>query len=135
MTAGPANWEQNGPVVPMRHPGARRIPCPGTPRDQGEARGDAPVVQWDEKFGLVKVLPLVSWLEADVWAYIVKHDVPYNPLHDRNYPSIGCTHCTLAVKKGDDLRSGRWQGMDKVECGLHTAGEPVPIVGAKKLAG
>ncbi|MCH8025956.1 MAG: phosphoadenylyl-sulfate reductase [Chloroflexi bacterium] len=99
----------------------------GIRRDQGKSRGDAPVVQWDEKFGLVKVLPLVSWLEADVWAYIAKHDVPYNPLHDRNYPSIGCTNCTLAVQPGADLRSGRWQGTDKVECGLHTTGDPVPI--------
>ena len=107
----------------------------GIRRDQGESRADAPVVQWDEKFGLVKVLPLVGWLEADVWAYIVKHDVPYNPLHDRNYPSIGCTNCTLAVKQGDDLRSGRWQGSDKVECGLHDAGELLPIARGEDIAG
>ena len=81
------------------------------------------------------MLPLVSWLEADVWAYIVKHDVPYNPLHDQDYPSIGCTNCTLAVKEGDDLRSGRWQGTEKVECGLHTAGDPVPIARGEGIAG
>ena len=99
----------------------------GIRRDQGESRGDAPIVQWDEKFGLVKVLPLVSWLEADVWAYILKNDVPYNPLHDQSYPSIGCTYCTKAVKPGDDPRSGRWEGTDKTECGIHTGGDVIQI--------
>ncbi|MCI0777347.1 MAG: phosphoadenylyl-sulfate reductase [Chloroflexi bacterium] len=99
----------------------------GIRRDQGESRGDAPIVQWDEKFGLVKVLPLVGWLDADVWAYILKNDVPYNPLHDQSYPSIGCTHCTKAVKPGDDPRSGRWEGSDKTECGIHTGGDVIQI--------
>ena len=99
----------------------------GIRRDQGEARGDAPIVQWDEKFGLVKVLPLVNWLEADVWAYILKNDVPYNPLHDQSYPSIGCTYCTKAVAKGADPRSGRWEGTDKTECGIHTDGDVIKI--------
>ena len=99
----------------------------GIRRDQGESRGDAPIVQWDEKFGLVKVLPLVSWLEADVWSYIVRNDVPYNPLHDQSYPSIGCTYCTKAVKPGDDPRAGRWEGIDKTECGIHTGGDVIQI--------
>lgn len=99
----------------------------GIRRDQGETRGQAPIVQWDEKFGLVKVLPLVSWLEADVWGYIVKNDVPYNPLHDQSYPSIGCTYCTKPVKPGDDPRSGRWQGIDKTECGIHTDGDVIEV--------
>ena len=99
----------------------------GIRRDQGESRGDAPIVQWDEKFGLVKVLPLVTWLEADVWAYILKNDVPYNPLHDQSYPSIGCTYCTKPVAKGADPRSGRWQGTGKTECGIHTDGDVIKI--------
>ena len=99
----------------------------GIRRDQGESRGDAPIVQWDEKFGLVKVLPLVTWLEADVWAYVVKNDVPYNLLHDQSYPSIGCTHCTKAIKPGDDPRSGRWASTDKTECGIHTGGDVIKI--------
>jgi len=99
----------------------------GIRRDQGESRGDAPIVQWDEKFSLVKVLPLVTCLEADVWAYIVKNDVPYNPLHDQSYPSIGCTYCTKAVKPGDDPRSGRWEGIDKTECGIHTGGDVIQV--------
>jgi phosphoadenosine phosphosulfate reductase len=56
-----------------------------------------------------------------VWNYVIRHEVPYNPLHDRNYPSIGCTHCTRAVLPGEDPRAGRWSGFRKTECGLHTA--------------
>ncbi|HRC61673.1 MAG: phosphoadenylyl-sulfate reductase [Dehalococcoidia bacterium] len=93
----------------------------GLRRDQSTDRGSTPAVQWDAKFGLVKVNPLINWDEKKVWAYIFKHSVPYNPLHDRGYPSIGCTNCTKPVKPGDDPRSGRWSGMDKDECGLHTA--------------
>jgi phosphoadenosine phosphosulfate reductase len=92
----------------------------GLRRDQSVDRGDTPAVQWDAKFGLVKVNPLINWSEKQVWAYIFKHSVPYNPLHDRGYPSIGCTNCTKPVNPGDDPRSGRWAGLDKDECGLHT---------------
>jgi phosphoadenosine phosphosulfate reductase len=88
-------------------------------RDQTEHRAAAGVVQWDAKFGLVKVNPLLSWTKKDVWAFIVKHDVPYNPLHDRGYPSIGCWPCTRAVADGEDERAGRWAGRVKKECGLH----------------
>lgn len=93
----------------------------GLRRDQSADRGSTPAVQWDAKFGLVKVNPLINWDEKKVWAYIFKHSVPYNPLHDRGYPSIGCTNCTKPVNPGDDPRSGRWAGLDKDECGLHTA--------------
>lgn len=93
----------------------------GLRRDQSADRGTTPAVQWDAKFGLVKVNPLINWDEKKVWAYIFKHSVPYNPLHDRGYPSIGCTNCTKPVNPGDDPRSGRWAGLDKDECGLHTA--------------
>lgn len=99
----------------------------GIRRDQGSGRADAQVVQWDDKFDLVKVLPLARWTEGDVWSYIVRNDVPYNPLHDSNYPSIGCTYCTKPVEKGADPRSGRWQGTEKTECGIHTPGEVIPI--------
>lgn len=93
----------------------------GIRRDQSKTRTDIQIVEWDEKFGLVKINPLASWTEAQVWKYILDNSVPYNELHDRNYPSIGCTHCTKPVMPGDDPRSGRWQGFDKVECGLHVA--------------
>jgi phosphoadenosine phosphosulfate reductase len=88
-------------------------------RDQTEHRARAGVVQWDAKFDLVKVNPLLDWTHKDVWGFIVKHDVPYNPLHDRSYPSIGCWPCTQPVKDGGDERAGRWAGKVKKECGLH----------------
>ncbi len=90
-------------------------------KDQTTDRGLADVVQWDAKFGLVKVNPLLNWTKKDVWAFIVKNDVPYSPLHDRGYPSIGCWPCTRAVAEGEtDERAGRWSGTAKTECGLHT---------------
>jgi phosphoadenosine phosphosulfate reductase len=88
-------------------------------RDQTDHRAAAGTVQWDGKFGLVKVNPLLSWTRRDVWSFIVQHDVPYNPLHDQGYPSIGCWPCTRAVANGDDERAGRWAGLAKKECGLH----------------
>jgi phosphoadenosine phosphosulfate reductase len=88
-------------------------------RDQTSARAGARKIEWDEKFGLVKVNPLADWSSAQVWRYIREHDAPYNALHDQNYPSIGCTHCTRAVRSGEDPRSGRWPGFAKTECGLH----------------
>lgn len=91
----------------------------GIRRDQSPARAGATVFEWDDKFGLVKVNPLVRWTEDQVWAYIRQHDVPYNPLHDQNYPSIGCLHCTNPIHPGEDRRSGRWAGFEKTECGLH----------------
>jgi phosphoadenosine phosphosulfate reductase len=88
-------------------------------RDQTSVRAGAQKIEWDEKFGLVKVNPIADWSSAQVWRYIREHDVPYNALHDQNYPSIGCTHCTRAVKFGEDSRAGRWPGFAKTECGLH----------------
>src|SRR6266536_3225584 len=88
-------------------------------RDQTDHRAVAGVVQWDAKFSLVKVNPLLNWTHKDVWNFIVKHDVPYNPLHDQGYPSIGCWPCTRAVDAGEDERAGRWSGRVKKECGLH----------------
>lgn len=89
-------------------------------RDQSSARAAAPKVHWDERFGLVKLNPLANWTHQEVWEYIRVNHVPYNPLHDRGYPSIGCTHCTRAVRPGENLRAGRWPGFVKIECGLHT---------------
>ena len=87
--------------------------------DQTEHRKVAGVVQWDAKFGLVKVNPLLRWTKTDVWKFLLDHDVPYNPLHDQGYPSIGCWPCTAPVEDGGDERSGRWAGSKKKECGLH----------------
>jgi phosphoadenosine phosphosulfate reductase len=89
-------------------------------RDQTSARAAIRKIDWDQKFDLVKVSPLADWTREKVWSYVLENDVPYNPLHDRNYPSIGCTHCTRAVLPGEDQRAGRWSGSDKTECGLHS---------------
>jgi phosphoadenosine phosphosulfate reductase len=88
-------------------------------RDQTAARAGASKIEWDEKFGLVKVNPIVDWTSKQVWRYIQQHGVPYNSLHDQSYPSIGCTHCTSPVRPGEDPRAGRWSGFAKTECGLH----------------
>ena len=77
------------------------------------------VVQWDAKFELVKVNPLLTWSIKDAWNFIYRNSVPYNPLHDQNYPSIGCWPCTAPVEAGQDERAGRWAGTKKKECGLH----------------
>ena len=89
-------------------------------RDQTPDRAHAGIIEWDKKFNLVKVNPLANWTKRDVWDYILKNDVPYNPLHDQGYPSIGCRYCTRAVGVGESDRDGRWTGFAKVECGLHT---------------
>jgi phosphoadenosine phosphosulfate reductase len=91
----------------------------GIRRQQSPTRVNAQKVEWDQKFEMVKVNPLVHWSTKDVWNYIRANDVPYNPLHDRNYPSIGCRVCTKPVAPGEDSRSGRWAGFTKTECGLH----------------
>jgi len=91
----------------------------GLRRDQASTRTDTPAIQWDAKFGLAKINPLVGWDEKKSWAYIFAHDLPYNPLHDRNYPTLGCTNCTVPVAVGDDPRAGRWAGTGKIECVLH----------------
>jgi phosphoadenosine phosphosulfate reductase len=90
-------------------------------RDQSPDRANAPIVGWDKKFRLVKVSPLANWTKAKVWAFISKNNVPYNPLHDQGFTSIGCFPCTRAVTAGEDERAGRWSGFAKTECGLHSS--------------
>jgi phosphoadenosine phosphosulfate reductase len=93
----------------------------GLRREQSVTRTSVHKIEWDDANGLVKVNPLVEWTHADVWAYIREHNVPYNALHDRGYPSIGCAPCTRAVQPGDHERSGRWwwEHPETKECGLH----------------
>ena len=88
-------------------------------RDQTAARATAGKVEWDPKFGLFKINPLADWTAEQIWNYIRENGLPYNPLHDRNYSSIGCTHCTRPVRQGEPPRAGRWAGTGKTECGLH----------------
>jgi phosphoadenosine phosphosulfate reductase len=95
----------------------------GVRRSQSPTRADTPIVKWDKKFGMVKISPLATWSKSDVWKRILDEQIPYNPLHDQGYPSIGCWPCTRPVAPGEDERAGRWSGTAKTECGLHTAGD------------
>jgi phosphoadenosine phosphosulfate reductase len=124
---GPALWRRNPDlccnlrkVEPLqRKLGELQAWITSIRRDQTAARARAGKIEWDHRFGLVKINPIVDWSSKQVWNYIREHDVPYNELHERNYPSIGCTHCTRAVRPGEDPRAGRWAGSSKTECGLH----------------
>lgn len=94
--------------------------CSAIRRDQSPDRATAPIVGWDKKFALVKISPLANWSRAQVWKLITEQDIPYNPLHDQGYTSVGCGPCTRAIGFGEDERAGRWSGFAKTECGLHT---------------
>jgi phosphoadenosine phosphosulfate reductase len=89
-------------------------------RDQSPDRAQSSIVGWDKKFSLVKVNPLANWTKGQVWQLIWDEKIPYNPLHDQGYTSIGCWPCTRAVLFGEDERAGRWSGTEKTECGLHS---------------
>ena len=109
-------------MVPLRRElGKHQAWITGIRREQSETRRNAQPVEWDATFGLVKINPLVTWTNDQVWDYVRANDVPYNPLHDAGYPSIGCEPCTSPVGEGEDGRSGRWRGKGKIECGLHVA--------------
>jgi phosphoadenosine phosphosulfate reductase len=92
----------------------------GIRREQALTRADARKVEWSERYGVVKVNPIVDWDSKRVQAYIVVNEIPYNPLHDMGYPSIGCIPCTRPVAQGEDERAGRWSDADKIECGIHS---------------
>ncbi|HKL09335.1 MAG TPA: phosphoadenylyl-sulfate reductase [Bacteroidales bacterium] len=93
----------------------------GLRKEQSVTRINNKVVEWDEQNGLFKINPLIDWSEQELWDYIRQHKVPYNELHDKGFPSIGCQPCTRAVKPGEDVRAGRWwwEEPEKKECGLH----------------
>ena len=93
----------------------------GIRRVESPTRADAPLISFDEAFGLVKVNPLATWTHEDMQTYIDAHGVLVNPLVDDGYPSIGCAPCTTRPAEGGDPRSGRWQGQTKTECGLHVS--------------
>ena len=97
----------------------------GLRKDQSVNRFFTKLVEWDEKFEIIKVNPLLEWTEKEVWAYIKANNVTYNALHDKGFPSIGCQPCTRAVKPGEDSRAGRWwwEAPEHSECGLHTKDE------------
>ena len=91
----------------------------GLRREQSETRANTEFVNIDNKFESIKICPLIHWTWKDIWRYVSKYDLPYNVLHDQGYPSIGCETCTKPAFTMEDLRSGRWSGSGKTECGLH----------------
>jgi phosphoadenosine phosphosulfate reductase len=93
----------------------------GLRRGQSMTRKDYKTIEWDEKNGLIKVNPLIDWSEKQVWDYVHENKVPYNSLHDKGFPSIGCQPCTRAILPGEDIRAGRWwwENPETRECGLH----------------
>jgi phosphoadenosine phosphosulfate reductase len=93
----------------------------GQRRGQSVTRNTLEPVEYDKTFGLYKANPLHDWEEQEVWSYIKAFDVPYNALHDRHYPSIGCAPCTRAIARGEDIRAGRWwwENSESKECGLN----------------
>ena len=107
-------------VEPMRR-ALSSVDCwaAGVRRGDSSSRSKTPKFGWDKKFNLWKLNPLADWSERDVWNYIREHHLPYNPLHDHGYPSIGCTHCTQPVTPGGSSRDGRWAGLAKTECGIN----------------
>jgi phosphoadenosine phosphosulfate reductase len=126
---------EHGPALWSRHPdaccGIRKVEpmqealsgadcwVSGIRRADSTTRAGAAKFGWDKRFGLWKLNPLADWTEGQIWAHIRDNRVPYNPLHDQGYPSIGCTHCTLRPGEGADDRAGRWAGTDKSECGIN----------------
>ncbi len=93
----------------------------GLRRDQAVTRTGMQTVEWDYNNDILKINPLIDWTEEDVWDYIHQHKIPFNPLHKKGYPSIGCLPCTRAIKEGEDIRAGRWwwENPETKECGLH----------------
>lgn len=91
----------------------------GLRREQSSTRANTQFVNIDRRFRSIKICPLIYWKWEEVWSYIKLYQLPYNELHDKGYPSIGCKHCTLPVEDGSDSRAGRWSGTGKTECGLH----------------
>ncbi|OHX13074.1 phosphoadenylyl-sulfate reductase [Chromobacterium sphagni] len=99
----------------------------GLRREQSPTRQDLASQEYDADNGLEKFSPLLEWTEAEVWQYLRERQVPYNALHDRHYPSIGCAPCTRAISVGEDVRAGRWwwENPETKECGLHVKASPL----------
>jgi len=99
----------------------------GVRRDQSPTRGNTPGISWDRRYLMIKLCPFATWTEEMIWTYVQAHDLPYNELHDRHYPSIGCWPCTQPVDDEHGYnRDGRWAGHHKTECGLHAPPEESP---------
>ena len=125
---GPNLWESNPdrcchirkvePLVRALEPYGAWVS--GIRRDQSPSRAGARKVERSERYGVWKIQPLADWSEQDVWRYIIANEIPYNPLHDAGYRSIGCIPCTRPTRPDEEERAGRWAGSDKLECGIHS---------------
>jgi phosphoadenosine phosphosulfate reductase len=124
---GPNLWESNPdrcchvrkvePLIQALEPYDAWIS--GIRRQQSPSRATARKVERSERYGVWKIQPLADWTEEDVWGYVFANDIPYNPLHDVGYRSIGCIPCTRPTRLDEEERAGRWAGSDKLECGIH----------------
>ena len=124
---GPNLWESNPdrcchirkvePLIGVLEPYEAWVS--GIRREQSPSRASAKKVERSERYGVWKVQPLADWTEKDVWQYILQNEIPYNPLHDVGYRSIGCIPCTRPTRPDEEERAGRWAGSDKLECGIH----------------
>lgn len=123
---GEKPWEQNAdlcchymkvePMLRILH--EKKFWLSALRRDQSQSRAKIDKIEVDGR-GTIKIYPLADWTFDQCWDYIHKNDLPYNELHDRHYPSVGCIHCTSPVKSGEHERAGRWNSMPKLECGIH----------------
>lgn len=108
-------------VVPLRETlNSATAWLSGLRREQSPTRSKTNFINKDDNFQSIKICPLIHWTWKDIWEYVEKHKLPYNPLHDQGYPSIGCAPCTLPGDTESGSRSGRWANQSKTECGLHT---------------
>ncbi len=107
----------------------------GMRRGHSAKRANMPVILWDQVNQLAKFNPVALWGDKEIWKYVHANDVPYNPLYEQGYPSIGCDTpvCTRPVKPGDDPRSGRWAGLGKTECGIHLDGNQIQSLDSSGL--
>jgi phosphoadenosine phosphosulfate reductase len=94
----------------------------GLRKEQSVTRKEMKLIEWDDTNKLIKINPLINWTEEQVWSFVKQNNIPYNKLHDEGFPSIGCQPCTRAIKKGEDIRAGRWwwENPESKECGLHS---------------
>lgn len=107
-------------VIPLRRFLAdKRAWMTGIRREQSPTRANTRLVEWNVANQVLKINPLAAWSESQIWDYIRAHKLPFNPLHEQGYPSLGCVPCTRAIAPGEDQRAGRWFGYDKLECGIH----------------
>ena len=102
----------------------------GIRKKQTKIRNKSDLIEFESRFEVIKINPLIEWTHDEIWDYIKANNLPYNTLHDKDYPSIGCKQCTSTVCSGEDDRSGRWKGTNKTECGLHQS-DNIAINGLK----